>query len=975
VARYELIFNGELAAGTDRAACIRELAGALGKDPAEVEHNLFQDWPRIVLRSDDPEKVDQVVRVFAGAGARLEVHDAQAGPSRRRWRRAAVAAAAAGLLLLGLAGAAAWYTMPLWHGSDHPELAATEAALATPDLAVLAHFDVRRAVDIERRFLGEADSGALPGARSDFVGRLLASEIQPRESLDLAVLGGYAAGQDMWASAVLLGRFEPDAVRRFIEQHYQPAAAPPGGGGDAIYFTRLDEQTCQRSPLLAASVSPGRIVVARGDRLRPLLERLAAGAGAAVPLETWREFRAARVASLGALAPAELTAASAGGASPGMARAMLSRARPELDGIDAAYLGFDAAALPPGVALTGAISSGDASLLDARQQDLEQALASARGRFRSQAEITALFEHIETFRDRNQLGARLRMDRDFGEDLQNLARAGLTAMFAAGGIEMDTGNGAPAGEQVVASPAVFRERLDPASLPAFSEVGDGSFQPAWSEGPVGLRIAEVGAAAEQPGRIYLKLEAQARNLANVGDNGQWGRLTVDEVLDPDGRPVMPRPECGRNRNQDPAFLTSAGQGTYFQDGEVRKHTKHQAEKKLVLAPGAGPADIARIEGTIELDLPVAVRRETLDTPLAGRSVEAAGARVAFAPADGGTLHYDTSGELDRILAVRALNDQGQVLQTAGATTMSRLLGHGKVHQRDFQGTPAAVEVIVATELASRRYDFTLERAYPPLSGAAHQRPLPRAVSRAEVEAAFETALPEAADDFSAPRAVADAGPTRIAATNVRSGGFFGLQASLNLRTAVIPGLADNLAAGQIKLTGATGAGGARQPLNLAGHFGLAREGMFVNGAFQPSEDKPYLQGRVNLSERDLDGGVPSALDGRLTLALPLAISRETIPALTFGRTHRLDDVVVTPVSLRPGTLRLHLEAGRGRLAAAEALDAGGEPVHGPVQIHRAGERSGWHLDVGLGALPHSLVLHLIGDAMTRAYPFSLNLDE
>ncbi|XOZ34829.1 hypothetical protein ACMDCT_06255 [Halomonadaceae bacterium KBTZ08] len=248
MARYSLIFNGELDEGVDQDGCIRELARLLKQPPSTIEQNFFRRWPKTVIRTDDRAKTDNVIKAFARAGAKLELHDEQAdtvsSPPRspkpqqppRKSPKKALAAVAILLLTVGIGGGA-WYTMPLWRDAAHPALERTEAALATSDLVLLAHFDARRAIDIEQRFLGLEDTEVLPRGDDSLLSQLLESGLNPRDSLDLIVVGGYGSDDDFWGSGVALGRFNPDAIRAFVRSHYQPVSEQTVD--NAILFTHV----------------------------------------------------------------------------------------------------------------------------------------------------------------------------------------------------------------------------------------------------------------------------------------------------------------------------------------------------------------------------------------------------------------------------------------------------------------------------------------------------------------------------------------------------------------------------------------------------------------------------------------------------------------------------------------------------------------------------------------------------------------
>lgn len=969
--RYQLVFNGQFKAGVTRQACIKRLAKRMQRDPEVIARRFFDQPPTVVLSTDNAASVDKAIKLFRRAGALLELRDESAGtpaaaataanpPARRRRRRWPGMAIAA---LAGLAAVAIWYTLPLWHSSEHPRLEAVEAALATENLALLGHVDARRILTLEQRFFGDQDPGALPGSSAGaFVQGLLEAGIEPRAAVDLVLVGGYVESSRPWGAAVILGRFDPAPIRVFLESHFETAPQP--AAAEVIHFTMVNEQTCARSGLMAAHVSESRILVAPARHLNDLAARMRDSARAQIPLKAWREFRAARLASVGILAPGPVLDAGASMAGPVLSRQAL-------EPLEGAYLGLTATVMPPGIAISGAVNSTRDAFLDDHRQRLEEGLASFREH--SPKEVSKLFDAVTVYRDEHQLGARVLLDRHFREDVEAMIQAGLGAVFmpATGTTAADTAM-APA-ERIEESPVMFRDNHDPATLPAFTAIKDANFPVHWSDGPFGLRVQEVGAPLAPGGSPYLELEAQGRELVNVSDNGQWGRLQVTGVIDGSGKSIMPRQDCGPHRNQEPAFLTSSGRGMYFHDGELVNYRKHTARKRIQLAHGTQLADVARIRGFVEADIPVRTERRTLEAPFAGQSLEAAGARIAFASGGDTTLRYETSGAVDRILAVRALNAHNQVLKPAGAMTMGRILGEGKVHSRDFHGMPARVEVIFASELQRLRREFTLHETYPRQAGDTALAPLPLATRRAIADQALAQPLPESAGDFyTQPRARTRSGPVQVAVERLQTGGLFGAGVFLNLRTGLLPGLDRNQAAGRIELHRARYHSGREQALDLSTRFGLERDGSIINGTYTPRSDKRHLEGSAHLALDSEDAAGLTTLEGTVELNLPLGIDRHKIDDLEFGQSYSAGGVTLAATELRRGSLLLRIMEGRDRIAAIEVFRADGSRVDSQIQMETAGD--GWNARIGVGGTPAALTLHTVTESSQRRYPFTLDLE-
>lgn len=984
MAKYQVVFTGEFDSRIGRDKCIRTLADRMGKDEQTVARRFFDNPPRTILETSRKSEAKRAVKLFGKAGAVLELRtDSATGPGEQQSRpskRSPGALLISLALLLAVLAGAAWYTLPLWYPDEQPGLADAEAAFATQDLVALGYVDVRRSVAIEQRFLGEQDADALPANSADgFINQLIKQGISPRESVDSVLVAGYAragenrsgAGSGLEAAAMVTGQFDPQVVRAFIAQRYQLVEGD--GGSNLVRFTMLNEQTCERSGVIAVYVASDRVVIAPESRIRTLLTRLGASAEAERNLEQWRSFRSGRLASAGLLAPHEALAAS--GTLPAM---VIGKHRSELEDIESLFLGLGASVMPPGISMTASASSPDNAKQQSRKADIDAMLASASDQLgQLSPDATRLMSNIELFYQGEQLGATLSLNDQFMEDIGTLAKAGLGALLQPLGMSADpAAGGTPVSEQVEESPRQFHDSFDPSQIPPFDAIDHEVDNLAWQQGPFALRVTEVGQAAEEDSQPYITLELEARQLQNVPDRGEWGQLRVTEVLDSGGNPVMPEQACGRNRNQDPAWLEKIFGASYFSDGEFVEYPAYRAKKQVHLLEGTSPLDIGEVRGIVEVRVPVQVSRHRLTAPLAGKVVETAGARLRFIGSSDGQLSYETSGEHERILAVRALNEQGQVLKSPGGSTMDRLLGSGKHHSRDVRGNPAQVEVIVAERFEILEHDFRLQAPSPVLSGSAGHAPLVEAADAQAIRKALAQPVPEEAGEFyQQPKASVDTGPVKVSLEQLQSGGFYPFYAVFDIRTARIPGLDQNMAAGQLRLNSVTDDQGEVHPLSESAHFSLKQDGMLINGVYRTSDNKPWLEGEVSLVDSEYEGGQPVVISGQVQLAPVREIRRFEITEPEFGTAYTQGEVSVTVESLGSQGLDVLVTNGIGKLVGLEVLNSSGEVV-GKGSSTFAGEQTeaGIRHRISVGERPSALVLHVATGMVQADFPFTLKVD-
>lgn len=985
MAKYHVVFNGEFDSRIGREECIRILAERMGKDEQTVARRFFDSPPQTILETSRKSEAKRAVKLFGKAGAVLELRtDTASGPgeqvsqsSKRSPGRLLIPL----VLVLAVVAGLAWYTLPLWYPDEQPGLAEAEAAFATEDLVALGYVDVRRSVAIEQRFLGEQDADALPDSGAEgFVNQLIAQGISPRESVDSVLLAGYArAGEGRSGSglarlegaAMVTGEFDTQAVRAVIAQRYQLVEGD--GESNLVRFTMLNEQTCEQSGVIAVYVASDRVVIAPQSRIRTLLTRLGASAKAERNLEQWRSFRSGRLASVGLLAPQEALAAS--GTMPAM---VIGKHRGELEDIEALFLGLGASVMPPGIRMTASASSQDTAKQQSRKADIDAMLTSAADQLgQLSPDATRLISHIEPFHQGEQLGATLSLDDQFMEDIGTLAKAGLGALLQPMGMTASpTTGGATVAEQVEENPRSFHDTYDPSQAPPFDAIDHETDNLAWQQGPFALRVKEVGQAAEQGSQPYITLELEARQLQNVPDSGQWGQLRITDVLDAEGNPVMPKQACGQNRNQDPAWLGKIFGASYFSDGEFVNYPAYRAQKQVNLLEGTSPLEIGEVRGVVEARVPVQISRHRLTAPLAGKVVETAGARVRITGSSDGQLSYETSGDQDRILAVRALNEQGQVLKSPGGSSMGRLLGSGKYHSRDVRGNPAQVEVIVAERFEILEHDFRLQAPSPVLSGSAGHAPLVEAAEEQAIREALAQPVPEAAGEFyQQPKASVDTGPVKVSLEQLQSGGFYPFYAVFDIRTARIPGLDRNMAAGELRLNSVTDDQGKVHPLSESAHFALKQDGMLVNGVYRTSDSKPWLEGEVRLLDQDYEGSQPVSISGQVQLAPVREIRRFEIQQPGFGTAYTQGEVSVTLESLGSQGLTVLVTKGAGRLVALEVLNSRGDVVgRGSSALGAEPTESGIRHRVPVGDRPAALVLYVANGMVQSDFPFTLKVD-
>src|SRR5216117_3903355 len=127
---------------------------------------------------------------------------------------------------------------------------AAEAALATPDLILLAAVNVRQAVFLERWYLGApavatgTSRAVRPPAERTILDHLAAARVDLRRDVEHVLYGLYPATERGARHAiVIVGRFDPGDIERYLVAELGGIARPVGGR-TAYEVRRVDPDRC-----------------------------------------------------------------------------------------------------------------------------------------------------------------------------------------------------------------------------------------------------------------------------------------------------------------------------------------------------------------------------------------------------------------------------------------------------------------------------------------------------------------------------------------------------------------------------------------------------------------------------------------------------------------------------------------------------------------------------------------------------------
>lgn len=975
---YTLTFSGELVTGFGRDQVVENLATLLKQSPDTVRRRLFSG-KTVVIKRDVPEETAIKWRqAFARAGAVLVLTDAEQKGSGPRYQRvvteepspSSLAAQTPstrqrnrGYLWLGLIAlvlivvivAVLWLTRPLWQA---PELEEGQrdlvTALAMADTTLLGHVDVQRIRSLESLAGTQTDIESLP-ATEGFWASLLGAGLDPRRDVDHLWLAGYYSGEEPGLVGVATGRFDTARLEQWLGERY----TLQGRDGDGILFSRLDPATCEILAPQVAYLDSDRLWVGDPERVKRVRQRLRDSATAEVDLADWQAVSAGQLASLAVLVPGDMGRGVSGMA--GMMVQGLGAAASPAQGI---YLGMNTVALPPGVELSVLVASDDPAFTEQVHASTREWVDEARAQAQqSWPEMASFYDRLSVQKNDQGVRAAMRFDQHFQRDFSRWTSSLMSGMFA--------GTGTDPGEEQIDTNAPRYRDLDNRDLPDysdFSQIPQPFFRPTHETGPFGLGVKSL--QIREDGGLDITLGAQGYNLENLPRRGAVARLVVEAVEDESGQSLLPSKPCGLDNHREPGEIGNVISSSHYVDGEQVDYVQISGDKTLSLPPEVALTDIERLRGHIEYRHTLAVERHSLPMPVAGEVVDAHGVRIRFLGGDAHRLRYQVSGDSGRLLHIYARNEAGEPLSSGSSMGGPSLWGGGKSWTVNYRGTIASVEVVLAREQEVHRFPFQLSSLQPPPAETGHLQPQPSLVAPEQWERLRQAPPPEVSYDWQEPAYEVDAGPLRMAVNELDFNEHFGLSLNADIYLSSRFDLAGSLGAGELHLEEVQTASGDSQALEQTRFFAFARDGGYwMNGVYQPDEEKPWLKGSVSLRDRDIELTGATAVRGHLALVAASRTRDHELP-FSFGVSWRAGDLRLQVSQWETGKIHLTWEGDLSRLVAIQAYN-GEQLVSQPASIEQMFGDATIALEVT--DVPTHLRIQMAEEYERQVFDFSLDL--
>lgn len=614
-----------------------------------------------------------------------------------------------------------------------PELIALEDALAGSELIGLLYLDMDYALRLEKIFMGEGDSLALPtsiGNKNEeddsFLGFLRRSGLKPDESVDYIVGGFLNKLKDGGQVQVALGNFPVKSVTE-IWQKNKNVKLTEVNGRTAWLWSHVDEETCKLSSPELMVVETHRLIIGDPEAVAWLMKRLDKPR-AEKDINKWRDYRKGKLFAYAVLVPKDLENVTQNG----MARMFAHKAKEQMAPVTGVYGGGTITWEPKGIDLEVLLETANAKWNQEQRQKFLKWKKEATGKIDPAFKtVKNLMTYLDLQSTDRQLVFQAKINNTLVKNIKDVFQEGLDwfASSLSGSISISGGR-QQSDEQVIPLKEVnqYKDSLQPKDLDPFDATANPSESFNTTAGPFGIRIKGISLNPDQTGNVDLHLEVvsspipkiEINSFAEVGEGtGAWLRVT--HVRDTRGRELMLDEPCGRDRNSKYVSLQKG-----FRNVEVKRTKKTPAIQKLIqdkprwsnltldvlqgtktvhLRRGILQSDIASIEGEIQLQLPSEIIKKRVRMPFKNKVVQTGGVRIKLKEAKDNAISFTASGEVGHLLETRALNGSGKYLRNAGSSSSSLFLGQGVNKDKQFRGKPKVVEFVLASKSIQETYPF------------------------------------------------------------------------------------------------------------------------------------------------------------------------------------------------------------------------------------------------------------------------------
>lgn len=574
-----------------------------------------------------------------------------------------------------------------------------ENAVATNNLILLSHINNERINTIINSIGSDPNSLDIPLIKEDFFSSLYYGQAQLKEKISHVTFGIQATDKMPINHLILQGSFQWQDIQASLANFYQIASLAP----DIFKLTQLDEpntgfvcpddENKQPKSNYYLFVNQSWLIISSNEQaLLTLRDRVLTQQSAEIDLSQWREYRNQQLASMAILLPSQAPKAAVG--FTGM---MIKGVVKKNKDIQSVYVGFDLNLLQQGLNLNSQINATPTWAKEAKAL-ADSSLAELKGQAEEISPTLASFiDNFSIHAKGKVLSSQLALQESDLAKLSDVFSEVMTRAFS-------FDNARP---EEIEKESLLNNPWDYAINRKFSQlekfkVKESDGIPAHIDGPIAVSLSEVSVNNKTQ---LLELEVKGKiNTPKI--DGWWSdskaelALSIDSITDHKNQNMLRDERCDKtlrftNKNHEMAkgFNTSNEVGSIHKRLRLKKNSQFK--------------DIASINGKLDFSIPSEVHSIIL--PLKkGENIEKSGVRFYISKFTQQSLTYELSGNKDRVIEVRALNDKGQALSFNYSTSM------GNKKTVKYRGDIAQVQVLIAKKYSrySSRFNITAKDLLP-----------------------------------------------------------------------------------------------------------------------------------------------------------------------------------------------------------------------------------------------------------------------
>ncbi len=609
-----------------------------------------------------------------------------------------------------------YYSQQMKMGSIPKYVSKAEEAMAMEGLTILSHMNVEYAVKLENKIYPDGDPSPLLTSNNDalsFIKTLQNNGVDVRKQLKHALGGFYTTSQGNGGAMLFFGEFNAPKIIESLKQTYTVLEQTDD---NQIIFVRKNTKTCKLSKPMHINISKDIITLASPNIMPVILERLEKQSVANVDLSKWVDFRQKHFASIGLIAPEDIGNAMPQGISRMLIKQIIKKSLPSAEDI---FIGSSIKSTKPyGLTMNSIINTEDTSWINSASNKIKDARENFRNEMTETApSLAKLDKHLSINTTEQQLKLSLILNREALDNVINTLEETTSSFFSTTSMFTASDNKQLKDEIIPGKdlPQFFNNYTHE-DIPDYMLGSHHFIKADTTTGPFGIMLEKaelINSNNQRTTELTFKIDSEPirnipiQNLHSDGADGSAAILHINGVYDADNNSLMAIEDCGKVKNSDAqGFKTNNGYA--FKDGKNIAYNYLETKKTIRLIPEANISDIAKITGSIKLDLPNGIKVEELTAPLSGKNITTKDVRLFFKKNDSDNIKYEISGQKNHILSINALNNNKQPLKNRSSTASTSVFSNGlRSVSRNIQGNVDGAEVTYATGGISKTYDFTM----------------------------------------------------------------------------------------------------------------------------------------------------------------------------------------------------------------------------------------------------------------------------